>query len=147
MLRRPMWGAVVRGEALMRVGPARRAVGSTAVRAEGGTSVPVTGARTPVAQVEQRLALTFTCAVHGCGHRSSHEFSKHSYTKGIVIVQCPACKNRHLIADNLSWFTDSPDEPRTIEQIVAANGGTVRTCADSPELNGETFEIDPPNTK
>jgi hypothetical protein len=39
-------------------------------------------------------SMTFTCTADGCGHRSTHEFSKKSYTKGIVLVQCPSCKNR-----------------------------------------------------
>ncbi|PWN52063.1 hypothetical protein IE53DRAFT_385536 [Violaceomyces palustris] len=83
------------------------------------------GRGTPVGEIQPRLAITFTCAVEGCGHRSSHEFSKRSYTHGIVIIQCPSCKSRHLIADNLSWFTDSKNDPRTIEEIVKAKGGKV----------------------
>lgn len=41
-------------------------------------------------------SLTFTCSVDKCGERSTHEFAKRSYTKGIVIVQCPGCKNRYV---------------------------------------------------
>jgi protein import protein ZIM17 len=110
--------------------------------ADGASSIPVTGERTPIGQIEQRLAITFTCTVDECGHRSSHEFSKRSYTKGIVIVQCPGCKNRHLIADNLSWFTETEDEPRTIEQMIEAKGGKVRrgTVGVDGET-GETIEI------
>lgn len=102
-------------------------------------SIPVTGERTPIGQIEQRLSITFTCTVHQCGHRSTHEFSKRSYTKGIVIVQCPGCKNRHLIADNLSWFTESEDEPRTIEQMIEAKGGKVRR--GTVGVDGEAIEI------
>ncbi|PWN99917.1 zf-DNL-domain-containing protein, partial [Tilletiopsis washingtonensis] len=74
-----------------------------------------------------RLSLSFTCTAGEvpCGHRSAHEFSAKSYEKGIVIVQCPKCKSRHLIADHLGWFKDS-DEARTVEGIVAAHGGRVR---------------------
>jgi hypothetical protein len=39
-------------------------------------------------------SLTFTCSVDKCGERSTHEFAKRSYERGIVIVQCPGCKNR-----------------------------------------------------
>ena len=78
-----------------------------------------------------------------CGHRSTHEFAKRSYTHGIVIVQCPGCKNRHLIADNLSWFTETADEPKTIEQMVEAKGGTVRRgTVYSDGAEGETIEIE-----
>ena len=50
---------------------------------------------TPLARPpEPRLSLTFTCTVSTCFHRSTHEFSKASYERGIVLVQCPGCKNR-----------------------------------------------------
>ncbi|GAC93970.1 hypothetical protein PHSY_001539 [Pseudozyma hubeiensis SY62] len=107
---------------------------------ESAAPIPVTGERTPIGHIEQRLAITFTCTVDACGHRSSHEFSKRSYTKGIVIVQCPGCKNRHLIADNLSWFTENEGEPRTIEQMIEAKGGKVRRGTVDGET-GETIEI------
>ena len=47
-------------------------------------------------RVEPRLSLTFTCTVTDCGERSTHEFSKRAYTKGIVLVQCPKCMNRYV---------------------------------------------------
>lgn len=53
--------------------------------------------------LEKRLAIQFTCKV--CDHRQTKTFTKHAYEKGIVIVECDGCKNRHLIADNLSWFS------------------------------------------
>lgn len=43
---------------------------------------------------EPRLSLTFTCTVPQCETRSTHEFTRRSYERGIVIVQCPGCKNR-----------------------------------------------------
>ena len=45
-------------------------------------------------RVEPRLSLTFTCTVPNCGERSTHEFSKRAYERGIVLVQCPGCQNR-----------------------------------------------------
>ncbi|CAO1635767.1 unnamed protein product [Sympodiomycopsis kandeliae] len=92
---------------------------------------------TPIGQIEQRLQLTFTCTVENCGHRSTHEFAKRSYEKGIVLVQCPGCKNRHLIADHLQWFTEHPDEPKTVEQMVAEKGGRVRTGRRMADVEGE----------
>lgn len=67
---------------------------------------------TPIGRIDRRLKIFFTCTASvpvdpqnahpgadakPCGHRSSHEFSKRSYEKGVVIVQCPECENRHLI--------------------------------------------------
>ncbi|EUC59744.1 DNL zinc finger protein [Rhizoctonia solani AG-3 Rhs1AP] len=81
---------------------------------------------------EPRLSLTFTCTVPNCGHRSSHTFTKRAYTKGIVIVQCPGCKNRHLIADNLDWFKDTAGtgkdgrQNRNIEDIMREKGERVQ---------------------
>lgn len=45
-----------------------------------------------------------------------------------------------MIADNLSWFIESEGEPRTIEQMIEAKGGTVRRGTVDGET-GETIEI------
>ncbi|KAG8776996.1 hypothetical protein FRC12_000594 [Ceratobasidium sp. 428] len=84
---------------------------------------------------EPRLSLTFTCTVTDCNHRSSHTFTKRAYTRGIVIVQCPGCKNRHLIADNLDWFKDTAGrgtdgkQNRNIEDILRQRGERVQRGA------------------
>lgn len=62
----------------------------------------------------------FTCNV--CEHRSAKRFSKHCYTKGIVIVQCPGCTARHLLADNMGWFED---DKKNIEEILRDKGEEV----------------------
>ncbi|KAF8605996.1 zf-DNL-domain-containing protein [Ceratobasidium sp. AG-I] len=86
-------------------------------------------------QEEPKLSLTFTCTVPDCGHRSSHAFTKRAYTRGIVIVQCPGCKNRHLIADNLDWFKDTAGtgaggkQNRNIEDIMREKGEHVQRGA------------------
>ncbi|EIN03912.1 zf-DNL-domain-containing protein [Punctularia strigosozonata HHB-11173 SS5] len=79
-------------------------------------------------KIEQRLQITFTCTVTDCGTRSSHEFTKRSYERGIVIVQCPGCQNRHLIADHLGWFKESTEDGklRTVEDLMRAKGEQVR---------------------
>jgi hypothetical protein len=43
---------------------------------------------------EPRKSISFNCGVEDCGVRQTHEFTKRSYERGIVIVQCPGCKNR-----------------------------------------------------
>ncbi|KAL9713825.1 hypothetical protein Ac2012v2_003436 [Leucoagaricus gongylophorus] len=78
-------------------------------------------------KIEPKLSITFTCTVEGCGERSTHQFTRHSYEKGIVLVQCPGCKNRHLIADHLGWFKESTEgNLHTIEDILKARGEAVK---------------------
>ncbi|KAF3910916.1 hypothetical protein ABW20_dc0109070 [Dactylellina cionopaga] len=61
--------------------------------------------------------LTFTCKK--CNERSSHKMSKQAYHKGTVLIQCPGCQVRHLIADHLKIFRDNPT---TIEDILREKG-------------------------
>ncbi len=67
-----------------------------------GASVPSAG-DTPAetASSEPRMAIAFTCTVDGCGERSAHHFTKRSYERGIVLVQCPKCKNRSVFVPQL----------------------------------------------
>merc|ERR1712098_604074 len=56
-----------------------------------------------LANITPKLAISYKCKV--CGTQNVQSFSRKSYEKGIVIVQCEGCKNNHLIADNLGWFS------------------------------------------
>ncbi|KAI8086117.1 DNL zinc finger-domain-containing protein [Halteromyces radiatus] len=78
----------------------------------------------PEAQVlnpKHQLLIGFTCKV--CEVRSHHVMSKQAYTKGVVLIQCPECKNRHLIADNLGWFKDTKTN---VEDLVKEKGEAIR---------------------
>ncbi|KAK4048862.1 hypothetical protein OIO90_005670 [Microbotryomycetes sp. JL221] len=117
--------------------------------------------KTRIGQIQRRLQITFTCTANlptdnsqtkPCHHRSTHEFSKHSYDKGIVIVECPNCQNKHLIADHLGWFSTTPSpahpqglpfdnkQPRTIEQLMKEKGQQVKFNQTNP-LQGGTWEL------
>lgn len=52
--------------------------------------------------IDKELLLQFTCNI--CNNRSSHNISKQAYDYGTVVVQCPSCKSRHLISDNLGFM-------------------------------------------
>lgn len=71
------------------------------------------------------LMIAFTCKK--CNTRSSHTMSKQAYTGGTVLITCPSCKNRHLIADHLKIFRD---DHVTIEDILKAKGKSVSSTTD-----------------
>ena len=69
--------------------------------------------------------LAFTCKK--CNTRSAHTISKQAYHHGTVLVKCPHCNNRHLIADHLKIFSDTHI---TIQDIMRAKGEEVSTSTD-----------------
>lgn len=77
-------------------------------------------------KLKPMLMLAFTCKK--CDTRSSHTMSKQAYTKGTVLIQCPQCKNRHLIADHLKIFQD---HSINIEDIMRAKGESVSVNSDN----------------
>lgn len=140
---------------------------SASARALEAVSSPTGAAPAEKMQIQPKMRIEFTCTARGkpaqpdtgeaataCGHRNAHEFSKLAYEKGIVLVQCPECKNRHLIgpslgpgfdrfcmrthtssaADHLQWFTGNKtasdpnfrNDHRDIVDVLAARGEKVR---------------------
>lgn len=71
------------------------------------------------------LMIAFTCKK--CNTRSSHTMSKQAYTGGTVLITCPSCKNRHLIADHLKIFRD---DRVTIEDILKAKGEFISSSTE-----------------
>ena len=83
-----------------------------------------------------RFQLIFTCKK--CNTRNVAHISKLSYQQGVVIVRCQGCSVKHLIADNLKWFSD---KKKNIEDILAEKGESV-TKITSCQVS---LEVDPPN--
>ncbi|KAJ3756195.1 DNL zinc finger-domain-containing protein [Lentinula raphanica] len=94
-------------------------------------------------KMEPRMSITFTCTVPECGTRSTHEFAKRSYERGIVLVECPGCHNRHLIADHLGWFKESTEEGKlkTVEDLLRARGEKIRR--GHVDMSGGVVEYTP----
>jgi mitochondrial protein import protein ZIM17 len=75
------------------------------------------------------MYMVFTCG--NCETRAVKGFSKRSYEEGVVLVQCPGCEKRHVVADHLGWF--GPE--KNIEEILASKGEPVTLVTDV-ELDG-----------
>ncbi|KAH0289760.1 zf-DNL-domain-containing protein [Aureobasidium namibiae CBS 147.97] len=79
--------------------------------------------------------MTFTCKA--CSIRSSHRMSKQGYHHGTILITCPGCKNRHLIADHLKIFSD---KRITLEDILAEKGQLLKKGALDSESDMEFWD-------
>lgn len=86
--------------------------------------------RKPLGKLAGKLKLMFTCKK--CDTRNSKTISKLAYEKGLVIVRCDGCKNNHLIADNLGWFSQYKRNVN-VERLLAEKGETVRKVLNDDE--------------
>lgn len=82
--------------------------------------------------MDGHYAMVFTCK--RCKSRSVRKISKQGYHKGTVLITCPGCNNRHVVADHLRIFTD---RPQTIEDILAARGESIRKVSLDDENDWE----------
>lgn len=87
--------------------------GKTTGKVESSRSSLITG----------KFQLFYTCKV--CNSTESKIISKTAYYEGVVLVQCSGCKNYHIIADNLNWFSDLKGK-KNIEEILAEKGEVVK---------------------
>jgi len=113
-------------------------------RNQAPTAPPTSEFTGPSQPQEPRLSLTFTCTAGGCGHRSSHQFTKRAYENGLVIIQCPSCKNRHLIADHIGWFKEIEGMGgyKDVEGFMKAKGEDVNRGRLSAEDGLIEYTID-----
>lgn len=81
---------------------------------------------------QQMLMMMFTCGQ--CETRAAKAFSKVAYTRGVVLLECPGCSVRHVVADHLGWF----GAKGTVEDFAAERGGAVVS-----RLADNTLEITP----
>ena len=59
------------------------------------------------------LYMMFTCG--RCDTRATRGFSRQAYENGVVIVTCPGCNSKHVVADRMGWF----GEPGSVEDFIA----------------------------
>ena len=113
--------ATERQDILPRIDLQRNQIRSQQNRLYSNTVPSTTSSEIEDSVQEPKYQVSFTCKP--CGHRSTHRFSKHSYHKGTVLIQCPSCKIRHLFADHLKHFAD---KSRTIEDMLREKGQLVK---------------------
>ncbi|EXJ76313.1 uncharacterized protein A1O5_00821 [Cladophialophora psammophila CBS 110553] len=89
-------------------------------RYNSSLSVPGATPRQAEEQNEPSYELSFTCKP--CLYRSTHRITKHGYHRGTVLVTCPSCKARHVIADHLKIFLDKSSTLEDILRKKAAAG-------------------------
>lgn len=87
------------------------------------------GLRIPLAQLEKKMNLQYTCKV--CGARNSQIISKVAYERGVVLSECQGCRNNHLVADNLKFFSD---KSINIETILKEKGEQVQKVSIGHEV-------------
>jgi protein import protein ZIM17 len=81
------------------------------------------------------MVMLFTCKI--CSTRVGKTFSKLAYRTGVVIIQCPGCQTRHLVADHLGWFKHI--EGKNVEDYLKLKNE--RLISGDVELNKQDAEL------
>ncbi|KAI5958133.1 DNLZ [Candida margitis] len=110
-------------------------------------AVNYSSATQPDANGKGELLIEFTCNV--CDNRSSHNMSKQAYEHGTVLIQCPECKSRHLIADHLGFIRD---EKFDLKDYIESQGSKIdsrvlefeKIPSNLASSSGQTAEEDTP---
>lgn len=90
----------------------------------GALKLPRSACLSTSSESHDKMYMVFTCG--NCETRAVKGFAKSSYESGVVLVQCPGCSKRHVIADHLGWFGSE----KNIEEILAAKGENVTRLTD-----------------
>ena len=114
---------------------------ASSVTAEEPKDVEDASPSTPNARKD--LYMMFTCG--RCDARAARGFSRQAYENGVVIVTCPGCQAKHVVADRMGWF----GEPGSVEDFIAekadaedGEGGVARGSMKLVEGEDGTLEID-----
>ncbi|OAP61971.1 hypothetical protein AYL99_04174 [Fonsecaea erecta] len=108
-------------------------------RYNSSLSVPGTPPSPAKAQDEPSYELSFTCKP--CLYRSTHRITKHGYHRGTVLVTCPSCKARHVIADHLKIFLDKSSTLEDILRKKAAAGEDISKLLKKGRLGIRPGEV------
>jgi mitochondrial protein import protein ZIM17 len=102
--------------------------------------------------IRKELYMVFTCTK--CETRAVKGFSKRAYEHGVVIVTCPGCERRHVVADRMGWFgekgcasdfVDEGDGQRKIPNAMNARvseDGIIEFNEDELERFRESLDVD-----
>jgi len=87
----------------------------------------------------RKTKVMFTCK--RCDTRTMKMVNRVSIEQGVVIIQCDGCKVRHLLVDNLGWYT-SDKLPRSIDEMAALSGESVNRVPEDVFALEEMFYFD-----
>ena len=70
----------------------------------------------PLTRIATHMTLLFTCGK--CDARTAKTFSRQAYERGAVMVTCPSCNARHVIADNVDFFGFKVENEQPVMRVL-----------------------------